>query len=75
MNIMTEKTYVEQPCGYCRGIGESEGKPCIACNGSKTFMVKEPALECQFCKGRGYMMLGTPCRTCKGTGWMGIKKN
>lgn len=71
---MTEKTYVEQPCGYCAGAGEVEGETCIVCNGNKTYMVKEPPLACQFCKGRGYMMLGKPCRTCKGTGWMGVKK-
>lgn len=72
---MAEKTYTEQPCGYCAGTGKSEGETCIVCNGNKTFMVKDPALPCQFCKGRGYMMLGTPCRTCKGTGWMGVKKS
>jgi DnaJ-class molecular chaperone len=71
---MADKTYVEQPCGYCDGTGQKEGETCIACNGNKTFMVKEPPLKCQFCKGRGYMMIGSPCRTCKGTGWMGIKK-
>ena len=71
---MAEKTYVEQPCGYCGGTGEAEGKTCIACKGNKTFMVVDPPMKCQFCKGRGYLMIGAPCRTCKGTGWMGVKK-
>ena len=71
---MTEKTYVEQPCGYCGGAGEVESSTCIACNGNKTFMVTEPPVQCQFCKGKGYMMIGAPCRTCKGSGWMGVKK-
>ena len=74
MIYMTDKTYVEEPCGYCAGAGEVEGETCIVCSGKKTFMVAEPPLQCQFCKGRGYMMLGRPCRTCKGTGWMGVKK-
>lgn len=72
---MEEKTYSEQPCGYCKGTGKDEGDDCPACHGKATFMVKEPVLQCQFCKGVGYMMRGQLCRTCKGTGWMGIKKS
>lgn len=72
--IMTEKTYVEQPCAYCKGTGNVESDTCPACKGKAILMVAEPLLKCQFCKGQGYMIQGLPCRTCKGTGWMGVKR-
>jgi DnaJ-class molecular chaperone len=75
MKIMDEKTYVEQPCNYCKGSGKADGGECQVCHGKASFMVKEPPMKCQFCKGNGFMMPGSPCRTCKGTGWMGVKKN
>jgi DnaJ-class molecular chaperone len=72
---MTEKSYSEQPCGYCKGAGKVDGEECIACKGKAMIMVAEPPKQCQFCKGQGYMIRGSPCRTCKGTGWMGVKKS
>jgi DnaJ-class molecular chaperone len=71
---LAEANYSEQPCGYCKGTGKFDGEVCPICEGKLTVMVKEPLVKCQFCKGQGYAMKGSPCRACKGTGWSGVKK-
>jgi DnaJ-class molecular chaperone len=73
-DIISEKTYSEQKCGYCSGTGKVDNNECVGCNGKGTVMVADPPAPCTFCTGHGYAMPGIPCRRCKATGWLGSKK-
>ena len=69
--------YALEPCGYCAGMGWSDGRPCEACSGKREVFVHQPPLACPRCHGTGqatehdratyYSRL---CVICRGTGWV-----
>lgn len=55
-------------CRYCDGTGKHQNEKCIVCDGKGKVEVVDKNRQCQWCKGRGYMMPGIPCTNCGGTG-------
>ena len=63
-------------CAFCNGIGKdpfnllSELATCQVCGGKGKVEVKEPAIECAYCKGTGvYPHNGrVTCTVCNGKG-------
>ena len=64
-----QKVPGEVTCRYCDGTGKQEGITCIVCGGAGKVEVVDMTQKCQWCKGRGFLMKGTPCTVCGGTGY------
>lgn len=56
-------------CGYCKGTGKHQDQKCIVCGGAGKVEVADSTQKCQWCKGNGFLMPGTPCTVCGGTGF------
>ena len=68
--------YSPELCGYCRGVGRSNGAMCPACQGNRLVVVHQPAMTCPRCKGSGkaspvdIVEVATDlCIVCRGKGW------
>lgn len=69
-------SYAPELCGFCVGIGGSPSIPCLACNGRRTVLVRQPPLKCPRCNGTGkptehdriQFSIGV-CLVCRGKGW------
>jgi len=68
--------YALEVCGFCGGFGGTKNRTCPACNGKRSVLVYQPALECPRCEGKGKQDGSDPsvkcyeiCTVCGGSGW------
>jgi hypothetical protein len=74
--------YAPEICGFCKGLGGTYSKNCLACNGKRTVLVHQPPRACTRCNGRGKpephdrsQFFSDFCIICRGTGWALISRS
>ncbi len=74
-------TIAQLTCGFCKGTGKdpfdllSEHATCQVCGGAGKVEVKEPVINCVYCKGSGvYHNTRITCTVCNGKGMVTTPK-